>query len=296
MSVRIEQYNNIWGYSKDFHDVCDFLIRINEDKVLTPNYLWARWVWQFGPYMSRENLSHIGLFKDGGRIVGLATYEGDIGEAYFCADPKYDGLKAQMIRYAVENLSADGNIKILLPDGDLEYQQAAVSLGFVPTGDKAAVACIDIGRNGYALPEGFSIMSFDDSRFDAGKYYGAIWRGFDNTRERNEIETESMNKRAGFDAPRLDLRLRILVVAPNGDYASHCGMWHIPNSEYAYVEPVFTLPEYRKTGLGKAAVLEGVKRCGEQGAKRAFVVSSQQFYYNIGFYPFHNETWWALRK
>ena len=295
MAIRIESYNNTAGYSRDFLDVCDFLIRINQKRVITPNYLWARWVWQFGPYMSMENLAHIGLFKDDGNIVGLVTYENDIGQAYFCVDEKYAYLKPQMINYAIENLSANGEIRIILPDGDLGYQQAALSLGFIPTTDKSSTACIDIGKNDYTLPEGFAVMSFDDPCFDVDKYYDAIWRGFDNTRERNELEMESMKNREGFDAPHLDLRLRILVVALNGDYASHCGMWHLPNSEYAYVEPVFTLPEYRKMGLGKAAVLEGVKRCGEQGAKRAYVLSSQQFYYNIGFYPIQNETWW-IRK
>ena len=80
------------------------------------------------------------------------------------------------------------------------------------------------------------------------------------------------------------------------NYAAHCGMWCIPDSEYAYVEPVFTLPEYRKLGLGKAAVLEGVNRCGKLGAKHAYVLSSQQFYYNIGFYPYQNDIWWVHKK
>ena len=101
-----------------------------------------------------------------------------------------------------------------------------------------------------------------------------------------------MKRRGGFNAPHLDLNLRVLVVAPNGDYAAHCGMWCLPGSRYAYIEPVFTLPEYRRKGLGKAAVLEGVKRCSTLGAKEAYVLSSQQFYYSIGFYPIQNETWW----
>ncbi len=73
-------------------------------------------------------------------------------------------------------------------------------------------------------------------------------------------------------------------------------MWYIPGSEYAYVEPVFTLPEYRRRGLGKAAVLEGLKRCSKLGAKYAIVLSSQQFYYSIGFYPIQNETWWQYTE
>jgi N-acetylglutamate synthase-like GNAT family acetyltransferase len=296
MAIRIRSYTSEKGYSDDFRNICDFLIRINRKKVTTPNYLWARWEWQFGPYMSMHNLSHIGVAEDNGKIIALITYEHDLGEAYFCLDEEYSCLKPQLIDYAMANLSSNGKLRITLPDGDLGYQQAAVQRGFVATLHKSSVARIDIDNVLYTLPEGYYIMSFDDERFDADQYYSAIWKGFDNKRERNEIELESMKNREGFDAPHLDLNLRILVIAPNGDYASHCGMSYIPGSEYAYVEPVFTLPEYRKMGLGKAAVLEGLKRCQKLGAKQAYVLSSQQFYYNIGFYPVQNETWWESKN
>jgi len=292
MAIRIRNYNDEAGYSVDFRNVCDFLIRINQNKVITPHYLWARWVWQFGPYMSMINLSKIGVFEDNDNIVGLITYESNIGEAYFCLDEKYENLKHHLIDYAVNNLSNNGKIKISLPDGDLGYQQSALNKGFCATNEKTSVARIDTANINFTLPDGYRIISFDDEEFDVDKYYAAIWKGFDNQRERNEIEIQSMKKREGFDAPYFDRSLRIMVVSPNGDYASHCGMWCIPGSEYAYVEPVFTLPEYRKMGLGKAAVLEGVRRCGKLGAKYALVLSSQQFYYSIGFYPIQNETWW----
>ncbi len=293
MSVNIRSYNSIAGYSPDFHKVCDFLIRINQERVITPSYLWGRWVWQFGPYMSMENLSHIGVAEDNGIVVGLATYESDLGEALFCMDDKYSHLKPQMIDYALQNLSKNGELKINLSDVDGEFQHAAIRKGFIATTQKDSVAKIDIDLPTYTLPDGYRIISFDDTNFDVERYYNAIWRGFNNQRQRNEKEMQSMMRREGFDAPHLDLSLRLLVVAPNGDYASHCGMWHLPGSDYAYVEPVFTLPEYRRMGLGKAAVLEGAKRCGARSAKCAYVLSSQQFYYSIGFYPVHSETVWV---
>lgn len=204
--------------------------------------------------------------------------------------------KPQLIDYAVSNLSFNGEIKITLPDGDLSYQQAALLKGFYATNEKTSVARIDTTNINFTLPECYKIIDFGDVSFDVDKYYAAIWKGFDNTRERNELEMQSMRKREEFDAPYWDRSLRIIVVAPNGDYVSHCGMWYIQDNKYAYVEPVFTLPEYRKMGLGKVAVLEGVRRCGERGAKYAIVESSQQFYYSIGFYPIQNETWWNLGR
>lgn len=292
MAVSVRGYHNEPGYSADFMRVYDFLARLNRSTVITPHYLWARWVWQFGPYMNMEHLARIGIFEENGGMVGLATYENDLGEAYLCLDEGVPDLAYQAVGYAIEHLKKDGRVRISLPDGALKLQQAAVSWGLHATGEKSSVARLDIGELDYRLPPGYRIMDFADPDFDADRYYDAIWKGFDNRRARNERERQSMEAREGFDAPGFENSLKVLVVSPRGDYAAHCGIWHLPGSEYAYIEPVFTLPEYRRKGLGRAAVWEAARRCGGRGAKYALVVSDQPFYYGIGFYPIQNETWW----
>lgn len=73
-----------------------------------------------------------------------------------------------------------------------------------------------------------------------------------------------------------------------------CGMKK--ETDFAVIEPVATDPDYRKMGLGKAAVLEGIKRVGELGAMKVLVGSSQQFYYSIGLHPFSTATFWKKRN
>jgi GNAT superfamily N-acetyltransferase len=295
MNIKIRNFIDGAGYCDDFHKICDFLVRINQNEVVVPNWLWARWVWQYNTHINTTQ-SHFGIAEDNGKIVGLTLYDHGLGEAFFCVDMDYDRIKSQLIDFAIDNLNLNGEIRLALPDGDLGYQQSAVQKGFISTTEKIPTSRIDINDNVYTLPKGYTIMSFADKSFDADKYFDAIWKGFENKRERTEAEMESVKNREGFDKPYFDPDLRILVVAPNGDYAAHCGMWCIPGSEYSYVEPVFTLPEYRKLGLGKAAVLEGVNRCGKLGAKHAYVLSSQQFYYNIGFYPYQDDIWWVHKR
>ena len=58
-------------------------------------------------------------------------------------------------------------------------------------------------------------------------------------------------------------------------------MWY-NNGDTAYIEPVVTVPEYRGKGLGKAVVYEAISRAKERGAKRATVLSDQDFYLHIG--------------
>ena len=76
------------------------------------------------------------------------------------------------------------------------------------------------------------------------------------------------------------------------DGLSKIGIWEDGGE---VVAPVAADPAYRKTGLGRAAVLEAVRRCGELGAARAYAGSSQQLYDRIGFRPFATSTAWAQK-
>jgi predicted N-acetyltransferase YhbS len=86
-----------------------------------------------------------------------------------------------------------------------------------------------------------------------------------------------------FDTPRARRDLKIVVEAPGGDFVSFCGMFYEATNRFAYVEPVATDPDYRRMGLGKAAVLEGIRRCAALGGQVAYVGSDQAFYLAMGF-------------
>jgi predicted acetyltransferase len=85
------------------------------------------------------------------------------------------------------------------------------------------------------------------------------------------------------------------VKAPDGEYAAHCGMWYEEGEKTAYIEPICTVPEYRKKGLVKIAVYEAMKRCSKLGAQRAIVVSNQDFYHKIGFEVSSTYSFWKKK-
>ena len=109
----------------------------------------------------------------------------------------------------------------------------------------------------------------------------------------SEEETES--RRRMFDTPKARRDLKIAVVAPDGEYVAFCGMFYEPIQRFAYVEPVATVPAYRRLGLGRAAVLEGIRRCAGLGATVAYVGSDQLFYRSIGFKKVYTCECWAKR-
>ena len=60
------------------------------------------------------------------------------------------------------------------------------------------------------------------------------------------------------------------------------GLLYHMTGNTAYIEPVATVPEHRGKGLGRAVVYEAVNRAKERGAKRAIVLSDQDFYKCLG--------------
>ena len=294
MTIKLCNYINQAGFTEDFLKVHEFLIRINQKNITTPNFLWGRWEWMFSlPYLNKSVLDKIGIWKDQDKIVALATFETDLDEAYFCVDPEYHFLKNDILSY-VQHTFNSGH-KVLIDDNDHDFQRIAIAHGYRLTQSKQCTARIDIDESiSYELPHGFSVVSLAE-RFDLSQCDKVLWRGFNHEGEPPRTEERKIDVKNQFAGPHVNLEHKIAVVAPNGEFVSYCGMWYERGTDYALVEPVATDPKYRMRGLGKAAVLEAVIRCGKHGAKRAYVGSSQQFYYNIGFYPVSTETFWCRK-
>lgn len=295
MAIKFRNYVNDARFGKDYHNVCDFLMRINEKDVTTPNFLWSRWVWMISrPVDNEEQRNKIGIWEDDGKIVALATFELTFGQVFIIVDKEYRYILENIIEYAKTDLSSDGSLKIIINDKDEEFQAIAAKNGFRPTQKKQCVAKLDLENNlKYQLPDGFSITSMADD-WDYRKYNSVMWRGFGSADPVDQSEEMIDWRKTMLSSPHLIRDITIAVVAPNGNYVSHCGLWHNGSETYVNIEPVATDPDHRGMGLAKAAIYEAVTRAKKLGAKTAYVVSSQQFYYNIGFRPHVTETWWEL--
>ena len=294
MAVTFRNYSSEPSYSKDYRKVRDFLTRINSEKITTPRMLWGAWDWAAPPVWHQHLAGKIGLWEDNGKLVALATYESRLGEGFLCLDESYPSLKPDLISHAKEHLHDNGKLILSLPDGDSEFGRTAISQGFRPTehSDRSLVLDMDM-LQAYSLPKGFSFVSMADD-WNWYQYHRVMWRGFNHEGRPPHDDKTISERKTLLSIPEIKPEIKVCVAAPDGNYVSHCGMWYQPGDFYCYVEPVATDPEYRKMGLGKAAVLEAVRRCGQMGAKQAIVGSNQQFYFNIGFYPLQTLTHWEL--
>jgi GNAT superfamily N-acetyltransferase len=297
MAIKFRKYTDQAGISEDYFKVRAFFIRLGYKE-----YTYARWDWMTThTYLEKSAVGHMGLWEDNGEVVGIATIDGCLGQAFCMTLPTVEYLKKEMLLYALENLSKDGQFEVTIDDRDFQFQEIAAQLGFVATPKKEFDAIFNSENSSmeYTLPEGFRVTSMKDT-LDLYQYGRVLWKGFNHELDGEGEFVFSEEKRKAFEnemvRPNVNLDLKVAVVNPEGDFVSYCGMWYDQDAGFAVVEPVATDPDYRKMGLAKAAVLEGIRRCKELGAKVVFVGSSQQFYYNIGFRPYLTSTQWKSMK
>ncbi len=297
MNIRQRNYTSQPGFTKDFFRVRDFLKRIHEPGYKDENWLWSRWEYMFShPQLDETQLSRIGVWEDGDKIVALANYEDRLGHAWFSFDKDYGHLKPDLLEHAAQRLcrkNEDGTktIRALINDDDLEFQRIAKEHGFVQTekGEPTSEYVPPATFPDTTPPKGFSIVSLAEEN-DLKKIDRVLWRGFNHPGEPPANGIEDRKKMQS--APHFRKDLTIAIKAPNGDFVSFCGMWYDRDTDYALVEPVATDPEYRRLGLGRSAVLEGIRRCVNEGAKVAYVGSRQPFYLSIGFKLLYYSHWW----
>ena len=277
MSIIIKHYPQK-RMCKEFYDVIDFLKK-HAAKGYNKNWHWARWEWLLGHLnLNEATLPSIGLFMDGEQIVGLVTH--DMREpAYIILNPHYAHLKPKMVDYSLKEFIHNGVSSLFVDENDADLLAAVKDNGYSLTENSEYVLALDCSEKlSYDLEIQFTITDFyTDNNVD--KYVEVIHKGFEN-----EGKPSKGLKETDFpEKPHKNPNLTVFIVAPNGEYAAHCGTWYNTDTKTCYVEPVVTIPEFRKHGLGKAVVYESINRCIEMGANKAIVISNQKFYYQIGF-------------
>ncbi|MFN2190212.1 MAG: GNAT family N-acetyltransferase [Candidatus Promineifilaceae bacterium] len=282
----------------DFPGISDFLYSLYQPDNQDGNWLQPIWEYAYThPWFDEESVSRIGLWKDNEAIVGVVLYESRLGEASLQVHPDYMHLKTEMMAYAEQHLTAltkDGKcyLKVYVKDFDRAFQRLVRSRGY------ERQQRLDWSMLKYAilepfpaiqLPEGFRIKSLAEDN-DLAKIDRVLWRGFDHPGEPPEESIEDRKKMQSGPNFRKDLTM--VVEAPNGFFVAFAGLWFDPVNDIGYVEPVATDPDYRRMGLGTAAVLEGIRRCGELGATAAFVGSDMAFYRAMGFQKLYTSKCW----
>ena len=266
---------------QDYEAVCDFLIELNRNNSHI-NWNWARFEWMAEhPEFDKSLISSIGLWLDNERIVGAAIYDMYFGEAFCGVLPGYEALYSEILNYADRELRDEHGLGVSICDDDSVKIKMTQAQGFAKDEQTETVMSMELDKTlSIQLSDGYSFALLDPVK-EPYAFQWLLWQGFDHGTDRSEFEqTEEIipQLRRHFDP-----RLSVAAVDRFGEYAAYCCVWYHPKTDYAYVEPVCTVPGHRGKGLAKAVIYEALNRAASLEAKKAYVISDSGFYEKIGF-------------
>ncbi|HBL84545.1 MAG: hypothetical protein A2Y17_00920 [Clostridiales bacterium GWF2_38_85] len=277
----------------DFTKVHKFLTEVytyeNLNSYLLPQYFEYA---HTHPYFNSKLTHRFGLLEDGDELVAIACYEMNIGECYLSTKSGYEFLLPEILAYSENELFKikDGKrqLNVFIVDSETEKQNLLKNNGYKLTYTepvrifKYEKPFLDI-----KLPVGFSIIPLEGEN-DIAKIHACVWKGFGHGDTPNDNIDSRLLMQSG---PNFRHDLTTIIKAPNGDYACFAGMWFDERNKYAYLEPLCTVPEYRRLGLATVALTEAMKKTKSLGAKYCFG-GVPEFYTAIGFETICNREIW----
>jgi predicted N-acetyltransferase YhbS len=279
-----------YDHQSDYESVGNFLIDIYRPSRGLRTWLQPRWEYMHYHSLSEGlPLERIGVAESEGRMVGLIHFEHNPAFNYVQIRPGCEAVSEDLLDWAEAHMGGPSIaferavIGLYVDDLDLLLEQAVRRRGFElhsEHSEEHARYVVDGPVASVSLPAGFRLLSLEDDN-DFDKINRVLWRGFNH--EGPPPAGAVPGRRRAQLAPNFRRDLTIVAVAPNGDYASFGGMWRVAKRAIGYVEPVATDPTYRRMGLGKAVVLESIRRVAADGVRDVWVGSDQEFYLAMGF-------------
>ncbi len=298
MTITFRHYD----HDKDYHAVGEFLIAHHQAGNLDGNWLQPAWEYMhFHPALQAGDLGKIGIWEEAGEMIAVCHYEWRLGEAFFQFHPDHRRLRQEMLNYAEAELTSarrqeeNRYLCAYVNDNDPDFLEVVRARGYHkdPTGARRMLGfSIPNPFPPIHLPAGFRLTSLAED-CDWAKVHQVLWRGFDHGDDVPMNQEEFESRQRMFDTPTARRDLKIAVASPEGDFVSFAGIFFEPRSKFAYIEPVATDPKYRRLGLGKAAVLEGIRRSAGSGAKLAYVGNDLPIYRAVGFERVYTSECWV---
>jgi mycothiol synthase len=293
-------------YANDYCAIMGFLREIYLQT--RTQHCWLPQRWEYAEHavncmnMARgeENWQRsIGIWEERGRIVGIShREEGD--NAFLQVRPGYDSLTGEMLDFAeavvaVETADGKRRLNVWSRASDTYRNERLVSRGY-RRGDDGNHHNAQPLRQAFIprLPDGYTFTSAVEET-DALRRVNAGHAGFHPEEEALKEVPEHFTRME--QAPLFRPELELMTQYQDGTLTSFCVVWYDEMTKTGMFEPVATHGSHRRRGLGKAMLLEGLRRLQGMGAECAFVESygdqRKAFYHAAGFEAFDKDWYWT---
>lgn len=294
-----------FGGDSDLGRLNDFVVACIADGAYHSYWQVGDLLWGMYQNTVFDPFRHVRLWEDeGGELLGFAWF--DSPSVSMQTHPRLRGddrLEEQMLAWAEQHR------RVSVEEGDPE--RLLLSSAFEDDRQRIAV----LARHGFTrddyhmlhmhqdldgsipaptLPEGWAVRHVAGEAEFAERVatHREVWHP-------SKVTLEAYRRLRGVPGytPELDL----VAVAPGGTFASYCICWLDPANRHGEFEPVGTRPAFRRRGLGKAVMLEGLRRLKARGVRTAIVYSvgtneaSRRLYEAVGFRTVAVEYYYSKR-
>lgn len=293
MNIKTKQFqiltdiNLVWNFMTDIYDP------YFANGVAAPFFEYAL----TSKWMDKEYLHLNRLWMAGDIVVGFVFTEAVVTSVFFNLRPGYEGLADEMVEYAQNSFpDLGGERELVIFSGQKALIRAAEKEGYKVSYENADFL-FDFRKSGlsYDLPEGFHFV--DPFKCDLLKLAKCTWNGF-NAEELGPFKNWNIpdsetpwNPHKAYTGvvnsavappPHATHEYNVIIADENEDYVCFSGMWWVPENKLAYMEPLCTVPEYRRRGLAAAALTQHYRRLKVLGAEY-MTGGGDDFYRKVGY-------------
>jgi ribosomal protein S18 acetylase RimI-like enzyme len=239
-----------------------------------------------------------------GELVGVVHPEGGFGpvendrDVFLEIDPHYRNLEDEMLAWAEADHVArrprdgrDWRLNTTVYGYDERRAEVLVRRGYRHLGlaGYKRRCALDRPIPAGELPPGYGVRPVAEDEMGA-------WAAVVNAAFDNQLNTAE-RCRSWLQAPTNRRDLNLVAVAPDGVFTSFAIVWLDEANRIGAFEPVGTHPEYRRRGLAKAILCEGLRRLKALGAGAAYVgcgtgTAVTCLYEAVGFTDYDEEYHW----
>jgi GNAT superfamily N-acetyltransferase len=213
-------------------------------------------------------------------------------------------LQDEMLAWAEEHVSGldeDGRRYLILPVdvGDLQLQETLISRGYVKGSGISRKWRRDLDA---AVPDapisaGYVIRSMGGPEEYPARSW-ASWRAFHSDEGDENYDGDSSWYGNLQSAPLYRRDLDLVAEAPEGGIAAFCVIFYDDYTRSAVCVQVGTAAEHWRRGLGKAVILEGMRRLQRLGCTRVFATAYEEpanaLYGSVMQEHIVGETWYRM--
>ncbi len=241
---------------------------------------------------------HIRLWHDNGKLIGYAILgEDPLFDCQVLPEYEWSGIETEALMWAEARINElrkhdekkwGGNLVSGSRQDDAKRIAFLEQHGFQSCGDSAEVnmlRSLDEPIPESQLPHGYQVREVLETGeiTNRASIQRKVWHPW-------TVGNVSDDDYARFmQLPGYYRDLDIVSIAPNGIIAAYVNGWIDPLNKIGDFGPVGALQDYRRQGLTRAALLEGLRRMKAYGMNRVCIstgvsnVPARQLYESIGF-------------